>query len=155
MSPRRYIATNRTAWCDGTAQRPGSCSRPRFEVPASRRRIRIEQMASDPKNKRVLIVGIVVFLLALPVLGFGLGTSGSADRLKGSAAVDAALRDARVKNAAQAEHYDRTLVLPLDSNTARVSFFAGQRVVVEAGVDPRGRVIAFQVIPPGYVRAGA
>lgn len=112
-------------------------------------------MSGAATNKRIFIVGLAVFLVALPVLGFGLKTGAAADRLEGAAAVNAALNDVRVKEVASAEGYDRTLVLPLDSQTARVSFFAGQRVVIEAGLDPSGRVTALQEIPEGYIRAGA
>ena len=55
-------------------------------------------MNSSSANKRVLLVGLAVFIVALPVLALAHSSlNGSGDQLKGVAAVNAALRDPRVK----------------------------------------------------------
>jgi hypothetical protein len=111
-------------------------------------------MNGGGNGRKIAIAWLIVFIAALPVLGFGLKMQGAGDRLKGSAAVKAALNDQNIKTVVDAAGYDRTRVLALDEHTARVSFYAGQKVVLEAGVDPKGRITATQVIAPGYVRAG-
>ncbi|MGH2906409.1 MAG: glycosyltransferase 87 family protein [Solirubrobacterales bacterium] len=105
--------------------------------------------------RRTAIVWLVAFLVALPLLGFGLRAKSAPDRLAGDAAVGAALSNSAVRTIVDGSAGTHTRVLPLDKHNARVTFYRGSRVVLEAAVNPKGQVIAYQAIGPDYVRAGA
>lgn len=146
MSPRRSIKIDRL--------RTGTDGK-RSARAASPLAGKIDAMNLTPQSKRTLIIGLIVFVIAIPLLGVALHSKDDGPRLRGSAAVTAALANPAVKKYVTASKYTGTRVLPLDDTTARVTFYAGPRVIAEAAVAQNGVVTHTQVIAADYVRAGA
>jgi hypothetical protein len=69
-------------------------------------------------------------------------------------AVRAALADSSVRKYLAAHPFTRERVTPVDNKLARVSFFDGPRIVLEAAVAGDGRVVSQIVHKPGDVRVG-
>ncbi|MBJ7354620.1 MAG: hypothetical protein JHC98_07325 [Thermoleophilaceae bacterium] len=110
-------------------------------------------MRRFPVSRAVWVTGVVVFLAGLLIFGVALNRDTS-PKISDDAAVRAALASSDTGKWLRTHPYDRTDVIPLDRENARVSFFKGPRVVVEVAVAPSGKVIAVQFFPSGYVRAG-
>ena len=78
-----------------------------------------------------------------------------APSLPHDAAEAAALRDPVVRERLAGRSYDDVRTTALDRRLTRVSFFAGQRIVLEAAVARSGRVTNVIPYDEGYVRAGS
>jgi len=101
-----------------------------------------------------VVIGAVVFAVA--AAGIGLLRSGSDlhPPFPKQDAVRAALRNPTVRSAVVGSGWTKAEVIPLDRTHWRVTFFDGPRYVLDAAVDPRGRVDATEqhtggVHPPG------
>jgi Glycosyltransferase family 87 len=102
---------------------------------------------------RFAIVAALAFCAALALL------VAAGDRpepsLSPDAAEAAALRDPVVRERLGGQRYDRVRTTALDRRLTRVSFFAGQTILLEAAVTRSGRVTNVIPYDDGYVRAGS
>jgi hypothetical protein len=110
-------------------------------------------MSWSRDSRPILATGVAVFLLGLLVFGVVLNRD-TTPKISDAAAVEAALAAGDVADWLNTHPYDRTDVIPLDRDDARVSFFEGPRAVAEVAINPDGEVVAVQFFESGYVRAG-
>ena len=100
-------------------------------------------------SRRYLLVGLLVFGLALAAVLVARSGSTPHPPYPRAGAVAAAMRDPGVAGTLRANSWTRARVIPLDDDHWRVTFFDGPRVLLDAAVDPRGRVDAAQTRLPG------
>ena len=103
---------------------------------------------------RSALAAVVVFAIALAVLGALRSGSGSDARLPDDRAVRVALDDASIRKYLAGAGFTRERVTPIDDRLVRVSFFDGPRVVLEVAVSPEGRVVSQILHRPGSARVG-
>lgn len=100
-------------------------------------------------------VGLAVFAIALAALLVLRSTSAPHYKLSAGAAIAAARADHEDARFLAAHPVTRAQAIPLDGRLRRVTFFDGPRVVLDAAVDPQGRVQAREEHTPGLAVAGA
>lgn len=87
---------------------------------------------------------VALLVLAVAFAGLSATRHDPHPPISAAAAKRAVLAQPRAQRAlARGEHWTRVTVTPVDSHTARVTFSDGSRIVAEAAVSPRGRVVQF------------
>jgi hypothetical protein len=118
-------------------------------VAVSTRQARLELVPA-----RALMGVVVVFAVALAVLGAIRHERAESERLPRDPAVRAALDDASVRAYLADAGFTRERVTPIDDRLVRVSFFDGPRIVLEVAVAPDGRAVSQIVHRADDVRLG-
>ncbi|MFY9264982.1 MAG: hypothetical protein WAO61_06110 [Solirubrobacterales bacterium] len=98
---------------------------------------------------------LVVFAVAVLLVSLGRGATKDDPRLTRAEGEAAVLAVPDLATRVKTGRYDHVKVLPLDDELTRVSFFAGQTVLLDVAVDPRGEIVYRQNYPSNYIRAGS
>jgi hypothetical protein len=103
---------------------------------------------------RAALATVGVFAVALAMFAAFHREPGSPAQLSDERAVRAALDEASVREHLAEVGFTRERVTPIDDRLVRVSFFDGDRIVLDAAVAPDGRVTNQTPYRPGNVRIG-
>src|SRR5437764_7304147 len=95
------------------------------------------------------MVGATTYVVALIVLVFVPSRTAPHPPFPRRHAVTGALHDRDVRSFLRAAGWTRARVIALDREEWRVTFMNGSRLVLDAAVDPRGRVTATEQHLPG------
>ena len=106
-------------------------------------------------SRRETLAALAVFALAAGALSALHHAGRPHYRLSQSAAIVAARADPGDRAFLARNPVTSARVVPLDSRLQRVTFFNGPRVVLDAAVDPHGRVVAGEQHIPGVPASGA
>jgi Glycosyltransferase family 87 len=100
-------------------------------------------------RRRVIVAAAIALAAAVAALSALQAGERHHYRLSAGAAIAAARRDASDRAFLAENPTTGVRVIPLDRSLQRVTFFDGPRVVLDAAVDGRGRVVAAEMHPPG------